>query len=128
MSKQTWVVVASREHARRGVAGGFIMANHGRRAPLARMSVGDRILVYCPQTAFRGGSPLKAIAFVGTVTGPEPEPSEAIPGGFRRRAELVEIEPIPLAQLRPHLPITRLRFGFFELPAPAAEAIESLLP
>ena len=36
--ERTWVIVVSHEHARRGVADGFIMANHGKRAPLARMS------------------------------------------------------------------------------------------
>lgn len=39
------------------------MANHGKRAPLARMSVGDRLLVYSPKTTFpkvirSGRSPL----------------------------------------------------------------------
>ena len=47
---KTWVIVASRDHARRGIAGGFVMANHGKRAPLARMSRGDRILICAPTT------------------------------------------------------------------------------
>jgi hypothetical protein len=125
---RTWVVVVSRDHARRGVAEGFIMANHGKRAPLARMSVGDQILVYSPKTAFPDGEPFRAIAIVGTVTGAEPEPSAVIPGGFRLRADLREIEPVPLARLGGHLPTSRLRFGCFELAPDDAEAIARLVP
>ena len=35
-TRRHWVIVASREHARRHVTGGFVMANHGKRAPLTR--------------------------------------------------------------------------------------------
>jgi hypothetical protein len=122
------VIVASRDHARRGLADGFIMVNHGKRAPLARMSVGDRVLVYSPKTTFPDGDPFQAIAIVATVTGAEPEPSAVIPGGFRLRADLREIEPIPLALVRDHLPTSRLRFGCFELPHDNAEAIWKLVP
>src|SRR5699024_4765295 len=125
--RRHWVIVASRDHALRGVQSGFIMANHGKRAPLARMSVGDGILIYSPTTTYPSGEPLRAITIAGEVTGTEPEPSEAIPGGFRRAAALSEIEPLPLAVIREHLPTARLRFGFFELPAADAEAISGLV-
>lgn len=103
------------------------MANHGRRGPLAKMSVGDGILIYSPRTAHPNGDPLRAITIVGTVTGGEPEPSAVIPGGFRRRADLREIDPLPLEAVREHLPVARLRFGFFELDTPHAEAVWHLV-
>jgi hypothetical protein len=118
-----WVVVASRDHARRGAEGGFIMANHGKKAPLQRMSRGDGILVYSPTTTFPKGEPLRAITFVGEVTGEAPEPSDVIPGGFRREADLREVEPVPLADIRDHLPASRIRFGCFEIDPADAEAI-----
>lgn len=124
---RTWIIVASRDHARRGVADGFIMANHGKRAPLARMTPGDRVLIYSPKTTYPKGDPLRAITIVGTITGDEPEPSPVIAGGFRLAASLHEIAPIPLADVRDHLPVSRLRFGCFELPADDAAAIERLL-
>jgi hypothetical protein len=124
--RRHWVIVASRDHARRGLAGGFVMANHGRRAPLARMSTGDGVIVYSPTTAYPDGEPLRAVTIVGEVTGGEPEPSEAIQGGFRRAARLREIEPLPLDQVRRHLPVSRLRFGFFELADADAAAILAL--
>jgi EVE domain len=45
-TRRHWVIVASRDHARRGVNGGFVMADHGKRSPMARMSPGDRVLIY----------------------------------------------------------------------------------
>jgi hypothetical protein len=121
------VIVVSRDHARRGVEGGFVMANHGKRAPVARMSAGDGILVYSPTTTYPRGEPLRAITFVGEVTSDEPEPSDVIPGGFRRAADLREIEPLPLEEVREHLPVSRIRFGFFELDPAAAEAVWALV-
>ncbi|MDN5796644.1 MAG: EVE domain-containing protein, partial [Intrasporangium sp.] len=68
-ARRQWVIVVSRDHARRGVEGGFVMANHGKRAPLARMSRGDGILIYSPTTTYPHGAPLRAVTFVGEVTG-----------------------------------------------------------
>lgn len=103
------------------------MANHGKRGPLARMRPGDRVLIYSPKTTYPDGAPFKAIAIVGTVQGAEPESSPVIEGGFRLRARLREIEPVPLSAIREHLPTSRLRFGCFELPAADADAIEALI-
>jgi hypothetical protein len=125
-SRRHWVIVASRDHARRGVSGGFIMANHGKRAPLARMSRGDRVLIYSPTTTYPDGEPLRAVTIIGEVTGDEPEPSGVIVGGFCRAARLREIEPLPLEDIREHLPVSRIRFGSFEIEAADAEAIWTL--
>jgi hypothetical protein len=124
---RTWVVVVSLDHARRGLTGGFIMVNHGKRPPLARMSTGDGIIIYSPTTAYPGGDRLRAITIVGTVTGAEPEPSSVIPDGYRRRADLREIEQLPLDRVRDHLPTSRLRFGCFELPPVDAAALWHLI-
>lgn len=123
----TWVLVASRDHARRGLAEGFVMANHGKRAPLARMKVGDGILIYSPTTTYPAGERFRAIAIVGEVTGESPEPSAAIPGGFRLAAHLREIEPLALERIRDHLPTDRLRFGCFPLSQEASAAIWALV-
>ena len=125
--RRHWVIVASRDHAQRGVSAGFVMANHGKRPPVARMSVGDGIFIYSPTTTYPRGEPLRAITIVGEVTGDEPEPSDVIAGGFRRAARLREVAPLPLAEIRAHLPVSRIRFGFFELEGVDAEAIWALL-
>jgi hypothetical protein len=125
--RTTWVVVASRDHARRGLREGFVMANHGKRAPLARMNIGDGILIYSPKTAFPDGEPFRAIAIVGEITGEAPEPSTAIPGGFRLAASLHEISPLPLSRIRDHFPVDRLRFGSFPLSPEQSAAIWALV-
>ncbi|MDF8263835.1 EVE domain-containing protein [Luteipulveratus flavus] len=121
-----WVVVVSREHALGGVRGGFVMANHGKRASVARMSPGDRVIIYSPRMTYPDGEPLRAVTVVGEVTGEQPEPSDMAPGAFKRAARLREVIPVPLAEIRDHLPLGRLRFGFFELDQEDAEAIWSL--
>ena len=126
-TRRHWVIVVSREHARRGVDGGFVMANHGKRPPLARLSTGDGILIYSPTTTYPDGESLRAVTIVGEVTGDEPEPSDVIEGGFRRAASLREIEPLPLEEIREYLPVSRIRFGFFELDAADAEGIWTLV-
>ena len=125
--RRYWVIVVSRDHARRGVNDGFIMANHGKRAPLQRMSRGDGILIYSPTTTYPRGEPLRAVTMVGEVTGDAPEPSEVIVGGFRRAASLREIEPLALGRVSDHLSVARIRFGSFELDAADAEAILALV-
>jgi EVE domain len=127
VTRRHWVIVASRDHARRGAGAGFVMANHGKRAPLARMAPGDSLLIYSPTTTYPRGEPLRAVTIVGEVTGEGPEPSDVIPDGFRRAARLREIEPLPLEEIREHLPVSRLRFGFFELDAADAQAIWHLV-
>ena len=67
------------------------------------------------------------MTIVGEVTGDEPEPGDVITGGFRRAASLSEIEPLPLKQICEHLPVSRIRFGFFELDTADAEAIWALV-
>ena len=126
-TRRHWVIVASRDHARRGVAGGFVMANHGKRSPLARMSPGDGVLIYSPTTTYPHGEPLRAVTIVGEVTGGETEPSHLITDGYCLAASLREIEPLPLDEIREHLPVSRIRFGFFELDAADAEAIWALV-
>jgi hypothetical protein len=126
-SRRHWVIVASRDHARRGVSGGFVMANHGKRSPMTRMSAGDSVLIYSPTATYPHGEPLRAVTIVGEVTGEEPEPSDVIPGGFRRAASLREIEPLSLEEIREHLPTSRIRLGFFELDTADAEAMWTLV-
>ncbi len=123
----TWVLVASRDHARRGLASGFIMANHGKRAPLDRMDAGDGIVIYSPTTTFPNGPPLRAVTMAGSVAGDEPEASDVIPGGYRLRADLCEIEPLPLDRIREWVPTSRLRFGCFELPSADAAVLWTMI-
>lgn len=122
-NRRHWLIVASLDHARRGVEAGFVMASHGKRGPLARMSTGDGVFIYSPKYTYPDGQPLRAITVIGRITGDQPEPSDAIAGGFQLRADLREIPRLGLDEIREHLPVSRIRFGFLELDPEDAQAI-----
>lgn len=50
-----WVGVTSREYVALAVAGGFCQLNHGKQAPLRRMTPGDHILYYVPRDRMLAG-------------------------------------------------------------------------
>jgi hypothetical protein len=64
---QFWVGVVSREHVQRGVAGGFIQLNHGKKAPLQRMRAGDGVVMYSPRTSYPDGAALQHFTAIGSV-------------------------------------------------------------
>jgi hypothetical protein len=67
MMRSFWIGVVSRSHVERGVAGGFIQLNHGKRAPLQRLKAGDGLVMYSPRTDYPDGKPLQAFTALGTV-------------------------------------------------------------
>lgn len=96
-----WILVASLEHVKRGVAGGFAQAGHGKRSGLARMHAGDRILYYSPKVEFGGTEPLHAFTALGEVADDEIMQVEMSPDfkPFRRNVNYkktgeVKIEPL----------------------------------
>jgi predicted RNA-binding protein len=66
-----WILVASLEHVKLGVTGGFAQAGHGKRSGLARMHAGDRIIYYSPKVEFGGTEPLHAFTAIGEVADDE---------------------------------------------------------
>lgn len=63
-----WCGVVSKEHVERGVAGGFIQLNHGKKAALSRMKAGDGFVFYSPRMAYPEGEPLQAFTAIGVVS------------------------------------------------------------
>ncbi len=41
-----WVIVASKDHVKKGIAEGFAQACHGKTSPLRRMKKGDFVIYY----------------------------------------------------------------------------------
>ena len=62
-----WLGVVSRAHVQRGVAGGFIQLNHGKKAPLQKFRAGDGLVMYSPRTAYPDGEPLQSFTAIGTI-------------------------------------------------------------
>ena len=50
-----WVNTVSLNHVHRGIAGGFMQADHGSDARLRRLQVGDRVVFYSPRTDYPEG-------------------------------------------------------------------------
>ena len=59
--------MVSRSHVQRGVEGGFIQLNHGKKAPVQRLKAGDRLALYSPRTDYPDGQPLQAFTALGVV-------------------------------------------------------------
>jgi hypothetical protein len=64
-----WIGVVSREHVRRGVAGGFAQIGHGKAAPLRRMAIGDWLIYYSPVETLAEGVPCRRFTAIGQVRG-----------------------------------------------------------
>jgi hypothetical protein len=111
-----WLGVVSRRHVERGVAGGFAQLCHGKRAPLARLQVGDWLVYYSPRTEMTGGAPLQAFTALGRVTGTEVY-THVMTDDFvphRRDVGYVACRPAPIAPLVPKLSFVKdpKRWGF----------------
>ena len=120
-----WIAVASAEHVRRGVEGGFMQVCHGKAGPLRRMKTGDGIAYYSPSETFGGTDRLQAFTAIGRVREGEPYLFEMGAGfrPFRRDVAWDKATPAPIRPLLGALQFTvgnpnwgyRLRFGVLEI-------------
>lgn len=110
--RRFWIGVASRDHVKAGVAGGFCQLSHGKRGPVARIQPGDGIVYYSPRTAMRGGEPAQAFTAIGTVKPGEPYAFD-MGGGFvphrRDVAFAADAHDAPIRPLLERLSFTRGR-------------------
>lgn len=120
-----WCGVVSREHIQLGVQGKFCQVCHGKRAPLARMKVGDGIVFYSPLMQFQGKEKCQRFTAIGTVTGEETYLFQMTPSFVPYRRD-VTYQPCTEAPIRPlldRLSFTaglsswgyKFRFGHFEI-------------
>ncbi len=87
-----WLAVASQEHVKRGVSGGFAQVCHGKPGPLKQMSPGDWIIYYSPTEQFGGKMPCRKFTAIGRVKPKEPyqfqKSSDFVP--WRRDIEFID--------------------------------------
>ena len=106
-----WIGVASRDHVRRGVEGGFCQLSHGKASPLRQLKPGDRIIYYSPREQMGEGEPLQAFTAIGEIAEGEPRPFD-MGGGFvpdRRAVTFFAATDAPIRPLLPLLSFTRDR-------------------
>jgi EVE domain len=125
MSTKSWIAVASAEHVRIGRSQGFMQVNHGKAAPLRRLTPGDHVAYYSPTETFGGKDRLQAFTAIGIVA--PGLPYQANMGGdvraFRRDVRWSEAIETPARPLLESLSFARdnrnwgyqLRFGLFQI-------------
>ena len=96
-----WIGVASLDHIKRGVQGGFCQLSHGKHAPVKRLSPGDWIVYYAPRTEMRGGEAVQAFASIGKVKAGEAYVADAGEGfkPLRRDVRYVKAKVAPIRPL-----------------------------
>jgi hypothetical protein len=126
--RNTWIAVASAEHARRGCAKadvGFMQVCHGKCAPLRRVQPGDRVAYYAPATTMGGKDRLQSFVSIGTVLPGAPYAFD-MGGGFvpyRRDVRYLAAHDAPIAPLLDHFEFVedrsrwgaKFRFGLFKI-------------
>lgn len=135
MTARNWISVVSREHVLIGVAGGFAMMNHGKLAPLKRLSPGDNLIYYSPKTAYPEGETLKAFTALGTVTATPPYQAEMRFGGqgYRIDIDWMPVTETPIVSLTDRLEFTQgnwgmlARRGLFEISDADFQTIRAVL-
>jgi predicted RNA-binding protein len=120
-----WINTVSRDHVVIGVEQGIVQANHGKLAPLKRLSKGDTILYYSPKTSLKNGEPLKAFTAIATVLDDEIYQVEISSDfkPFRRKAVYEKCQETNIRPLIENLEFIKnkkswgymFRFGLFEI-------------
>jgi hypothetical protein len=125
VTERYWIGVASREHVRLGVKGGFAQFSHGKLAPARRPSQVDWVIYYSRKVKLGEAEPCQKFVAIGRVADAEPFRVEQSPGlePWRRkiryeRAAEADIHPL-IERLSFIKSKTRwgaaFRFGFFEI-------------
>ena len=121
-----WIVVVSKDHMLRGVSGGFIQANHGKQAPLKRMTKGDGVIGYSPRQSYEGKEPCQAFTAIGVIADHEVHQHKLSENfmPYRRKINYFNCNETPIIPLIEQLDFIKnkkawgfqFRFGFFEIP------------
>jgi hypothetical protein len=62
-----WIAAISKDHAMRGVKGGFTQVCHGKQAPLKRMVINDWLIIYSPKQSMLGSEKCQNFTAIGRV-------------------------------------------------------------
>ena len=130
-----WIIVASKDHVQRGLAGGFIQANHGKAAPLKRMHAGDWVIFYSPKLEY--DRPEKCQCFMAIVRVVDDEVYQQDMGNdfipFRRKVQFLPSKDVSILPLIDELTFIKdkthwgapFRFGMLQIPQEDFQLIAS---
>lgn len=122
-----WIGVASREHVRVGVRGGFAQFSHGKPGPAKRLSKGDWVVYYSGKKRYGEPEPCQRFTAIGEVVDAAPVQVEQHPGfrPWRRKVAYRKAAETDIHALIDQLSFIRdktrwggvFRFGFLEIGA-----------
>ena len=120
-----WVIVASKDHVKNGIAEGFAQACHGKASPLRRMKKGDFILYYSGKMVFGKEEKCQEFTAIGQVKDDEVYQFQMSPDfcPSRRNITFFEHQDLSILPLINDLDFIQnkkswgypFRFGFFEI-------------
>ena len=123
--KKFWCGVVSQEHGKHSEEGGFCQIGSGRKGPLARMAVGDGLVLYSPLAQYGGKEKCQAFTAIGTVAGDDTYLFNLTPtfAPYRRDVRYRASTPAPIRPLLDQLAMTagfanwgfKFRLGHFEI-------------
>lgn len=120
-----WVIVASKDHVKKGLTEGFAQACHGKTAPLKRMKKDDFIIYYSGKQTMNKPDKCQEFTAIGKVADDETY-SFQMTEDFcpsRRNIEFLKNEDVSILPLINELDFIQnkkswgypFRFGFFEI-------------
>lgn len=123
--RSNWIAVASATHVRLGRAQGFMQVNHGKAAPLKRITPGSRVAYYSPTITYGGNDRLQAFTALGIVKARESFQVD-VGGGFhpfRREVQWLETTDVPIQPLLERMEFStgvrnwgqKFRYGLFSI-------------
>jgi len=125
MSTRYWLGVVYKAHIERGIAGGFVQLNHGKKRPLQRMSAGDWLVIYSPRVEFEDKKSLQVFTAVGRIRSGEIYQHDMGDGfvPYRLDVDYVKCEEAEIRPLLDHLSFIpnkqhwgyAFRFGHLEI-------------
>ncbi len=66
--RKYWIVIAWKDHVRRGESGSFAQACHGKSTPLKKMNSGDYVIYYSSKEQFNKADKCQEFTAIGQVT------------------------------------------------------------
>lgn len=120
-----WIIMASKDHVKNGVADGIAQACHGKAGPLNKMNKGDFIIYYSGKQNYMKPEKCQKFTAIGEVKDHEVYPFQITEDfcPYRRKITFFESRDTPISPLIDNLAFIknkqywgyRFRYGFFEI-------------
>ncbi|WP_316831973.1 EVE domain-containing protein [Pedobacter aquatilis] len=125
LSAKYWLIVASKDHVKAGIADGIAQACHGKSSPLKRMRKGDFIIYYSGKQTLGKDDKCQAFTALGQILDDVPYLHQVAPDfcPSRRNVEFRQTNDVSILPLINDLDFIKnkkswgypFRFGFFEI-------------